>query len=37
MEIKLMHQKNVYFVTTDFLKVLYLDFKNIFVINVMIY
>ena len=32
-----MHQKNVNFVTIGFLKILDLNLKNIFVINVMIY
>ena len=34
---KLVHQKNVHFVTIGFLKILDLNLKNIFVINVMIY
>ena len=35
--IKLVHQKNVSFVTIVFLKILDLNLKNMFVINVMIY
>ena len=36
-EIKLVHQKNASFVTTGCLKILDLNLKNMFVINVMIY
>ena len=35
--IKLVHQKNVSFITIGFLKILDLNLKNMFVINVMIY
>ena len=34
---KQVHQKNVSFVTIGFLKILDLNLKNMFVINVMIY
>ena len=34
---KLVHQKNANFVTIGFLKILDLNLKNMFVINVMIY
>ena len=36
-DIKLMHQKNVNFVIIGFLKILDLNFKNMFVINAMMY
>ena len=36
-EIKLVHQKNVNFVTIGFLRILDLNLKNTFVIDVMIY
>ena len=36
-QIKQMHQKNVSFVSIGFLKILDLNFKSMFVIDVMVY